>query len=43
MNMPLQAPPDLPRKRIIADCYAATQPSETLWHRFVHELEVLES
>ncbi len=35
------AAPDLPRKRIIADCYAATRPSERLWRNFVEEIERL--
>lgn len=34
--------PDLPKKRIIADCYAATQPSESLWRRYMGEIDVLE-
>ena len=42
INMPVQAPQDLPRKRIIADCYAATQPSDTLWQRFLEEVKRLE-
>lgn len=35
------AAPDLPRKRIIADCYAATRPSEGLWRLFLEEIEKL--
>ena len=35
------AAPDLPRKRIIADCYAAIQPSEHLWKLFLDEIEKL--
>lgn len=35
------AAPDLPRKRIIADCYAATRPSERLWRLFLEEIEKL--
>jgi len=33
---------ELPRKRIIADMYAATQPSERLWRRYVEEIAKLE-
>jgi hypothetical protein len=33
---------ELPRKRIIADMYAATQPSERLWKRYVEEIAKLE-
>lgn len=33
--------PDLPRKRIIADCYAATQPNDTLWRCYLSEVEKL--
>jgi hypothetical protein len=36
------AAPDLPRKRIIADCYAAIQPSEDLWKRYNQEIEKLQ-
>lgn len=36
------AAPDLPRKRIIADCYAATRPTEELWRRYLQEIERLE-
>lgn len=35
------AAPELPRKRVIADCYAATQPSAQLWRQFVTEVEKL--
>ena len=38
---PLKAP-DLPRKRIMADCYAATQPDESLWSLYLAEVERLE-
>lgn len=34
--------PDLPRKRIIADCYAALQPDEKLWRRYLNEIEKLD-
>ncbi len=33
---------DLPRKRIIADAYAAVQPSDALWQRFISELQKLQ-
>lgn len=35
------AAPGLPRKRVIADCYAATRPSEHLWGKFLQEIERL--
>lgn len=35
------AAPDLPRKRIIADCYAATRPTEQLWRDYLQEIERL--
>lgn len=38
LKRPLQAP-DLPRKRIIADCYAAMQPSDHLWQHYLTEIE----
>lgn len=34
--------PELPRKRIIADCYAATQPSERLWVKYLEAIDRLE-
>lgn len=37
LKMPMQAP-DLPRKRIIAACFAATQPDEQLWNRYLKEI-----
>lgn len=37
------ASPDLPRKRIIADCYAATQPSDKLWRAYLSEIQKLEA
>ncbi len=33
--------PDLPRKRIIADCYAATRPTERLWRLYLQEIDKL--
>jgi hypothetical protein len=35
------AAPDLPRKRIIADCYAATRPTEPLWRLYLEEINKL--
>jgi hypothetical protein len=37
LKNPLQAP-DLPRKRIIADYYAAMQPNEHLWRLYLEEI-----
>ena len=41
LKRPFDAP-DLPRKRIIADCYAAVQPSDRLWAAYIQEVEELE-
>lgn len=38
LKKPLIAP-NLPRKRIIADAFAAMQPSEQLWRKYLEELE----
>ena len=35
--------PDLPRKQLIADCYAAGYPDEDLWTRYLDEIDRLES
>jgi len=35
------ASPDLPRKRIIADCYAAIQPDENMWKKYLNEIDKL--
>jgi hypothetical protein len=40
LKKPLKAP-NLPRKRIIADYYAATQPQERTWKFFLTEIEKL--
>lgn len=40
LKKPLRAP-DLPRKRIIADYYAATQPDDRLWKCYLAEIEKL--
>jgi hypothetical protein len=37
------AAPDLPRKRVVADSYAALQPSEDLWRAFTTEITKLQS
>lgn len=41
LKKPLKAP-DLPRKRLIADCYAATMPEQqqdqTLWKKYISEM-----
>ena len=34
--------PNLPRKRLIADCYAAIQPGEHLWMRYLTTIDRLE-
>lgn len=38
---PLSAP-DLPRRQIIADCYAALAPTQSHWERIVSEIDRLE-
>ena len=40
LKKPLLAP-DLPRKQILADCFAALQPSERLWRKYVEEADRL--
>jgi len=40
LNQPLAAP-DLPRDRIIADAFAAMNPSDRLWQAFLREIEDL--
>jgi hypothetical protein len=40
LKKPLAAP-ELPLKRILADCYAATQPDEELWKRYLAEVTKL--
>lgn len=42
VKRPLKAP-DLPRKRLIADCYAAMQPSPALWNAYMAEVARLEN
>lgn len=41
LKKPISAP-DLPRKRIIADCYAAMNPPSHLWDRYLREIERLQ-
>ena len=38
LKKPLERP-QLPMKRIIADCYAATQPDDRLWAKYMAEIE----
>lgn len=33
--------PNLPRKRIIADCFASIQPTERLWSNYLNEIDKL--
>jgi hypothetical protein len=40
LKRPLEAP-DLPKMRIAADCYAATQPDERLWRLYLAEIDRL--
>ena len=40
LKKPLSAP-NLPIKRLIADCYAAVQPDDRLWKRYLDEIEKL--
>lgn len=35
--------PDMPRKLIIADAYAATQPDPRLWNKYIRRIEVLKN
>ena len=37
------AAPDLPRKHIVADCYAAMEPSDNLWRKYLAEISSLQS
>ncbi len=41
LKQPSRAP-DLPRKRIIANCYAALNPSNDLWKLYLHEIDRLQ-
>ncbi|MHB8219681.1 MAG: tudor domain-containing protein [Acidimicrobiales bacterium] len=31
--------PDLPRKQIVADCYAALHPDDKMWNRWLAEIQ----
>jgi hypothetical protein len=42
LKKPLKAP-DLPRKVLVADCYAAMNPPDHMWRRYLAELDRLES
>lgn len=42
LKRPLSAP-DLPRKHIIADCYAAMEPGNALWKKYLTEISTLQS
>jgi hypothetical protein len=33
--------PDLPREYVITECYAAMEPSDSLWHRHLEKMEQL--
>lgn len=35
--------PDLPKKRIIADCYAALNPTDPLWKSYLEEIDRLQA
>ena len=37
LKQPLEVPDNLTRKRIIAECYASLQPSESLWKKYLKE------
>ena len=41
LKAPLSAP-DLPKLEIIANCYAAMEPAEPLWTRYVEEIDKLQ-
>jgi hypothetical protein len=38
LKKPMRAP-DLPRKQILADCYAALRPNQGVWNQWLHEIE----
>lgn len=38
LKQPMKAP-ELPRKQILADCYAALHPEPPLWNRWLNEIE----
>jgi hypothetical protein len=41
LKQPVRAP-DLPREMVIADCFAALNPSDALWREYLAEIEKLE-
>jgi hypothetical protein len=41
LKKPLKAP-NLPRNKIIADCYAAMNPSDSLWKKYLDEISKLQ-
>lgn len=40
LKKPMSAP-DLPRKYVIAECYAAMEPGEGLWHKYLEKIKQL--
>ncbi|MFC2056850.1 hypothetical protein ACFLTO_04715 [Chloroflexota bacterium] len=42
LKKPMRAP-DLPRKYIIAECYAAMEPTESLWRKYLGKIEQLKA
>lgn len=40
LKRPMTAP-DLPRKYVIAECYAAMEPGERLWHKYLDKIKQL--
>lgn len=38
-----QRQPDLPRHRVLADCYAALNPPDDLWQKYLHEISRLQT
>lgn len=40
LKQPSKAP-DLPFKKLVADCYAALQPNEYLWNRYIETMNLL--
>jgi len=42
LKAPLGAP-DLPKKELLASCYAAMEPDNTLWSKYVDEIEKLKN
>jgi NAD(P)H-dependent FMN reductase len=42
LKSPMEVP-DLPRAEILANCYATMRPHESLWHRYLEELDRLKA